>query len=179
MISLIGLPLGLQARPGRKAIGIPAGLAIFVLYYILLTVGKTLAEEDVLPIILAMWTPNIFFFFLAVYWIIQVSNEKSLVPELITSFLRANLSRISAFFLNQFNFINKKLKGKELDELESGEAEMVKTTIKGNVKSKVFHLPECEFYNCRNCTIEFINTDIALEAGFEPCRFCNTLNDRQ
>ena len=178
LISLIGLPLGLQARPGKKAIGIPAGLAIFLLYYILLTYGKILAEEDVLPVPVAMWTPNILFLFLAIFWIIQVSNEKPLFPKLITAFFGKNLTRIFGLFSSLFNFISKKMTGREVDEPEFDDSETVKTTVKGNVKSRVFHVHDCDFYNCRNCTIEFRNTDIALEAGFEPCRFCNNLNEK-
>src|SRR5690606_12200965 len=80
MMSLIGLPLGLQARPGKKAIGIQAGLAIFILYYILFTFGKDMAEEGFLPVWLAMWSPNILFFSLALFWIFRIANEQSLIP---------------------------------------------------------------------------------------------------
>jgi len=177
MISLIGLPLGLQARPGKKAIGIPAGLAIFVLYYILLTIGKTLAEEDMLPIPVAMWTPNILFFFLAIYWIIQVANERPLIPELITGIFRIITNWIANFFSRQFRMISKAFTGSDADKSEFEDMKESVTTIKGNVRSRVFHLPKCDFYNCRNCTIEFRNIDIALESGFEPCRFCNNLSD--
>jgi lipopolysaccharide export system permease protein len=86
MMSLLGLPLGLQARPGKKAIGIQAGLAIFILYYILFTFGKALAEDGVLPVWLAMWVPNFLFFSLAIFWIIRVSNEQPLIPEVISRF---------------------------------------------------------------------------------------------
>ena len=61
ILSLIGLPLGLQARPGRRAVGIPMGLALFVFYYILLTTTQTMSEDGVLPLVLGMWLPNIFF----------------------------------------------------------------------------------------------------------------------
>lgn len=86
MISLLGLPLGLQARPGKKAIGIQAGLAIFVLYYVLFTLGKVLAEDGFFPVWLAMWSPNLLFFGLAIFWIIRVSNEQPLIPEVVSLF---------------------------------------------------------------------------------------------
>ena len=44
--------------------------------------------------------------------------------------------------------------------------------IRGNAKSRVFHVSECEYYRSKNCSIEFKNIQIALDAGFEPCRFC-------
>ncbi len=80
MLSFLALPLGLQARAGRKAIGIPVGLAIFVAYYILYTIGKQLAGESI-PIVIAMWTPNVLFFLLAIFWTYRVSNEKELIPQ--------------------------------------------------------------------------------------------------
>ena len=84
LISLIGLPLGLQARPGKKAIGIQAGLGIFILYYIFFTIGKSLAEKATLPVSIAMWGPNFIFFCLAIFWIYRVSNEQTLIPDIIT-----------------------------------------------------------------------------------------------
>jgi len=180
MISLIGLPLGLQARPGKKAIGIQAGLAIFVLYYIFFTFGKTLAEEDVLPIPLAMWTPNCLFLLLTIFWIIQVANEKPLIPASITFFLKEKTAGLCQIFKKSYeNFLHiikgtKPVEESLHDTLSSSVAE---TAIRGNVISRVFHLPECEFYDCKNCTIEFKNVQIALDVGFEPCHFCKSLID--
>ncbi|HID70718.1 MAG TPA: YjgP/YjgQ family permease, partial [Desulfobacterales bacterium] len=57
ILSLLGMPLGLQAGPGRKAAGVPLGLAFFILYYILFTLGKGVAENTGIPVIAAMWTP--------------------------------------------------------------------------------------------------------------------------
>lgn len=81
MLSFLALPLGLQARAGKKAIGIPVGLGIFIVYYILHTVGKELAESGSAPLIPAMWLPNILFFALAMFWIVRVTNELPLLPE--------------------------------------------------------------------------------------------------
>ncbi len=87
MISLLGLPLGLQARPGKKAVGIQAGLAIFILYYILFTFAKEYAGNTIFPIWLAMWSPNLLFFCLAIFWIIRVANERPLIPEVLSRIL--------------------------------------------------------------------------------------------
>jgi lipopolysaccharide export system permease protein len=179
IISLIGLPLGLQARPGKKAIGIQAGLVIFVLYYIFFTLGKTLAEEGILPVILAMWAPNTLFFLLAIFWIVRISNEKPLIPELITQFLKKIGGKISArIILTSRKIIDRRRGGSR----ENGEAdregevtEMDRDVISGNPKSRVFHVPSCEYYHCRNCTLTFKDIDVAVEAGFEPCRFCQDL----
>ena len=180
MISLIGLPLGLQARPGKKAIGLQVGLAIFILYYILFTFGKTLAEDNVLPIAFAMWTPNILFLLLAVFWIIQVSNEKPLIPEKISSFLGNNWSSAYLCILRQYGSVRKIFGGSLSPQEETADSDTLhpkKSAIRGNARSRVFHLPGCDFYDCKNCTIEFKNIHIAIDSGFERCRFCKYNNN--
>ena len=84
ILSLIGLPLGLQAAPGRRAVGIPLGLLIFVSYYITLTVCRNVSETAILPLALGMWLPNGLFFLLSLYFFRRVYLERPLVPERIT-----------------------------------------------------------------------------------------------
>lgn len=178
IISLIGLPLGLQARPGKKAIGIQAGLAIFVLYYIFFTFGKTMAEEGLLPVAPAMWLSNGLFFCLTIFWIIRVSNEHALIPEPVTLVLRALGKKISAPLVH---LVNRVLKAGIFSRSLQGSVKRLKTqpkpaaTITGDPKSKVFHVPGCENYHCRQCTLEFHDIDVAVESGFEPCEYCAAL----
>lgn len=175
MISLIGLPLGLQARPGKKAIGIQAGLAIFILYYILFTLGKALAEKGVMPIWLAMWTPNTLFFALAIFWTIRVANEQPLVPTPISTYFgkivvifSAPLKASYRVILHKLQAVSKNKSANEtVDTLVSAQ-----TTIRANSHSMEFHLPSCANYNCAHCTLEFKDIDVALGAGFEPCEVC-------
>jgi lipopolysaccharide export system permease protein len=182
MISLIGLPLGLQARPGKKAVGIQAGLAIFVLYYIVFTFGRTLAEEGDLPVPLAMWIPNSLFFLLAVFWIIRVSDEQPLIPLFLTDFFRRYYERAAVPTRKVYRETINRFKG---DSQESSKAEETDNdspstnAISGNPKSRVFHVPACEYYDCKNCTLEFKDIHVAFEAGFEPCRFCEDLMDHE
>ena len=61
ILTLLGLPLAMQSRPGHKSIGLPFGLGFFILYYILITAAKTMSENGTLPVWLAMWLPNVFF----------------------------------------------------------------------------------------------------------------------
>lgn len=183
IISLIGLPLGLQARPGRKAIGIQLGLAIFVLYYIFFTVGKTLAEEGVLPVPLAMWAPNSLFLFLAIFWIVRIAGEKPLIPDKLSQFFVKILNKITSPLTACWKSLLIRLKKvpdeTTFDSDAEGDLLLEEGVIKGNAKSRVFHLPTCEFYNCKNCTLTFKNIDVAIDAGFEPCRFCKDLIEDQ
>ncbi|MGD9948721.1 MAG: LPS export ABC transporter permease LptF [Desulfobulbus sp.] len=81
ILSLLGLPLGLQAAPGRRAVGIPLGLGFFILYYITYTTTDMMAEDGSLPLVLGMWFPNILFFLLTVGIIYRVNQERPLLPE--------------------------------------------------------------------------------------------------
>ncbi|MDD2467756.1 MAG: LPS export ABC transporter permease LptF [Desulfobulbus sp.] len=83
ILSLIGLPLGLQAAPGRRAVGIPLGLIVFLAYYIILTTAENMCENGVLPLVLGMWLPNILFAMLAIFLFHRVHREKPLIPETI------------------------------------------------------------------------------------------------
>lgn len=61
ILSLLGMPLALQSRPGQRSYGFPIGLSLFMLYYIMITAAKAMSENQVIPLIIAMWTPNIIF----------------------------------------------------------------------------------------------------------------------
>jgi lipopolysaccharide export system permease protein len=177
IISLIGLPLGLQARPGKRAIGIQAGLIIFVLYYIMYTVGKSVAEGGALPVVVAIWAPNVLFFVLALFWIVRITNEQALLPETITRWLGSVINKGLDYITQKCQQQWLKLKNRySVEEQVHDETEInLPAVIRGNPKSKVFHLPKCEYYDCRNCTLEFKNIQVALDAGFEPCRLCKDL----
>jgi len=82
-ISLLGMPLGLQAGPGRRAIGVPFGLTLYITYYIMFTMSRNLANSGAFPIALVMWIPNTLFCILAIVFIHRVAHEKSLVPPFI------------------------------------------------------------------------------------------------
>lgn len=81
ILSLLGLPLGLQAAPGRRAVGIPLGLGCFVLYYITYTTTRMMAEDGSLPLLLGMWLPNGLFALLTLAILYRVNCERSLLPE--------------------------------------------------------------------------------------------------
>ena len=58
-LGLIGIPLGLMVRRSGKMIGFGIGLAVIVIYYLLLQAGQTAGVDDILPPMFAMWLPNI------------------------------------------------------------------------------------------------------------------------
>ena len=58
-LGLIGVPLGLMVKHGGKMLGFGIGLAVIVVYYLLLQVGQNAGMNGVLSPPLAMWLPNI------------------------------------------------------------------------------------------------------------------------
>lgn len=75
ILTILGLPLTLVGRPAHRSIGVPLGLLIFILYYVLLTAAKGFAEEGLLPIGVLMWLPNLLFATLTFFFVRQVANE--------------------------------------------------------------------------------------------------------
>ena len=94
ILSLLSMPLGMQSGHGRKAIGIPLGLGFFFLYYVFFTIGKTLAEDNILPVAIAMWLPNSVFFCLTLYFLRQTAKERSILP--------ASVEQLFATIQNRF-----------------------------------------------------------------------------
>jgi lipopolysaccharide export system permease protein len=177
ILALIGMPLGLQAGPGKKAIGIPLGLLLYIIYYVLFTMGRNIATTTSVNIVLAMWTPNILFFLLTILLINRSAHEKSLVPGVVHLVYDSVINRIKDYLHKFFLFISLKSRPAKTSE---GKDDAISNSLKekylhGNVSSRVFHFSECDHYYCKNCTIEFKNVEVAIQAGFEPCRFCKNL----
>ena len=59
ILGLIGIPLGLMVKKGGRMLGFGIGLAVIVVYYLLLQVGQNAGMNGILPPSLAMWLPNI------------------------------------------------------------------------------------------------------------------------
>ena len=179
ILCLLGLPLGLQAGPRRRAIGVPMGLAVFILYYVLFTFAKMAAKEETLPIGLAMWSPNIVFLVLAFYLIRQVSNEQPLIPEKTSTAVTAFVKKLLTPASNWLQRIMIRLRdtiGPRKKYLPDPVDRLTKhlRPLRGDAKNRIFHFAECSEYTCRQCSLEFKDVEVALDSGFEPCEFCRT-----
>ena len=173
ILSLLGLPLGLQTGPGKRATGIPIGLTFFILYYVLSTITRVLCEDLILPPLLGMWLPNIIFLIITVVIFKRVDREKPIISEWLQN-----------QFIDLYNWAlapTVNLVGKYAVKIlrwRPGYSEEPTVyyregmLIHANTEGRIFHLPGCEHYDCVQCTIEFKNAKVAQEAGFEPCRYC-------
>jgi lipopolysaccharide export system permease protein len=96
ILTLLGFPLGFLSGPRHKTIGIPLGLAIFVLYYGLFTGSKIISESMLLPAGIAIWLPNLLFLILTMLFIKSVAREgHTLYLEKFHDFTYAIYSRLS------------------------------------------------------------------------------------
>ncbi|MCI5189199.1 MAG: YjgP/YjgQ family permease [Candidatus Electrothrix sp. AS4_5] len=186
ILSLLGLPLGLQAGPGRKAVGIPLGLGFFVLYYIIFTVFRVMAEDMVIPLLAGMWLPNIIFIIMTgiIFW--RVEQERPIFPERLTFWLEVVLNVLVLNPLKKFFSLHKLLNKSQSqsqtqlqsqsqinnDKQQKKESDWPGMFVHADAQRRVFHLPGCEQYHCKECTIQFKSTFVAYEAGFEPCPYC-------
>lgn len=53
-----------------------------------------------------------------------------------------------------------------------GQAQAPSTEVHGNVKSRIYHLPGCRYYDCKNCTAVFPTSEAAEAAGYRLGKGC-------
>jgi len=44
--------------------------------------------------------------------------------------------------------------------------------LHGNTSSRLFHRPDCKFYEGKECTARFVSREEAVAAGYKPCKLC-------
>ncbi len=178
ILSIIGMPLGLQAGPGRRAIGVPFGLTLYIVYYITFTMSRNLSVSGAFPTPVVMWVPNTLLLILALVFINRVAHERPLVP----SYIQELLDKFTGFLLELFNKvwavlrIDLKGSGTTTNDMKAAPAKI----LRGNPRTRIFHFPECDYYYSQDCSVQFRDSTVATDSGFEPCLFCRTiLADKQ
>jgi lipopolysaccharide export LptBFGC system permease protein LptF len=58
VFGLIGIPLGIRKIRGGKSYGFTISLSIIMIYYLLLLTSETLAKNNTVMPLIAMWIPN-------------------------------------------------------------------------------------------------------------------------
>ncbi len=75
VLGLMAMPLGIFFGRGGISAGICAGLSAFLLYYLAILFGTTMANERILSPALGVWLPNLAFSLLALYAITLLYNR--------------------------------------------------------------------------------------------------------
>ncbi|MCI5147174.1 MAG: YjgP/YjgQ family permease, partial [Candidatus Electrothrix sp. AR3] len=164
ILSLLGLPLGLQAGPGRKAAGIPLGLAFFVFYYIVFTIFRIMVEDMVLPLIVGMWLPNIIFAGITLFVFLRVEQERPIFSERLTSLTDQLLENLLTPLRHLFALLNRLLSRRRfISERTEGELG-AGLLVHADPINRTFHLPGCTQY--ASSSLEFKSITVAKKAGF-------------
>lgn len=80
VFALVAVPLGIQPVRAARARGFSISLAVIFTYYILLSGGQALAEQEIVPAAVGLWMPNAVLAALGVYLFRQASRERAVVP---------------------------------------------------------------------------------------------------
>ena len=78
IFAFIGMSLGIQNQRTGKGSGFTVSVAVFVAYYVVLSIGKTLGQKGALHPGLAMWLPNILFLAIGIALFTQTTRESRL-----------------------------------------------------------------------------------------------------
>ena len=80
LLPFIGVPLGGVGRRGVKSRGLLLSSIVILLYYLALSGAVTVAREQILPVGVAMWLPDVLLATLAALLFARASAERSLRP---------------------------------------------------------------------------------------------------
>ncbi|MBW7997990.1 MAG: LptF/LptG family permease, partial [Candidatus Glassbacteria bacterium] len=76
---LLGVPLGIISRKGGAGVSIAISMSVFLVYWVLLIAGETLADRHLLSPFWAMWSPNVLFLAVGLWLLlVQIRGRRSL-----------------------------------------------------------------------------------------------------
>jgi lipopolysaccharide export system permease protein len=93
-LGLLAVPLGVQAKSAKRSFGLVLGLVFFLLYYLLMSLGKVYGETGAYPPMIGMWLPNVIIGGVGVYFLIRTANERTLKIDMIYAWLQDFLTRL-------------------------------------------------------------------------------------
>lgn len=82
VFAILALPLGLSNRRSGKGAGFTVSILILLVYYIMLSFLRTMAEKGGIPPALAVWIPNLLFLLLGLFLLRFASRELTLKTAL-------------------------------------------------------------------------------------------------
>jgi lipopolysaccharide export system permease protein len=92
LFSLIAIPLGISSHRSNKGAGFAISLAVFMIYYMFLSIAKTLAVEQGWPVASTMWAPSFGFAFCGILLFISSAKERPFNPfRYVVSYLKNSL----------------------------------------------------------------------------------------
>ncbi len=78
-LGILAIPLGIQPKRDKRSFGIVVGIVLFLIYYMLLSVGWSLGESGAYHPLLGMWTPNIVLGGIGLFLYLRSMKDRPLV----------------------------------------------------------------------------------------------------
>ena len=85
VLGLIAVALGIQQEVRKRSSGLAVGLALFLIYDIVLTIGIGFVKSGKMPPFLGIWTPNLVMGAIAVILIYRSGKERPLLTDVLTA----------------------------------------------------------------------------------------------
>ena len=79
-VALVAMALGIQPSRGNKSwaasANVTVGILVILIYYLLIALASALGEQNIVPIGIAMWIPNVILLSLGIYLFRMVGSER-------------------------------------------------------------------------------------------------------
>ena len=95
VFGLLALPLGIQPGRAVKSRGFTLAVGVIFVYYMLLSVGQALAEQDRIPAMLGLWLPNLVLGTAGLVVFRRAARELPVLPAFPWPWLQALRRRLS------------------------------------------------------------------------------------
>jgi lipopolysaccharide export system permease protein len=73
---ILALPLALQSGPRERSHGFLLGTIVILVYYLMFSAGRTMAETGILPVWMGLWAPNILFGSITLVLLVRTARER-------------------------------------------------------------------------------------------------------
>jgi len=87
VFAILAVPLGIQNRRSGKSGGFTLSISVILVYYVMMSVVRTLAEKGVIPPSFGLWIPNLIFLCLGLFFLRMASMEKRIPTLPVRRFL--------------------------------------------------------------------------------------------
>jgi len=99
VFGIIGIPLGIQPKRSARSYSLILSLSVFLLYYILISVGEVMVKSGLMPVLLGAWLANGAMISLGIYLFVKAAHES---PITVLTWLGELLDWLCHFFRERF-----------------------------------------------------------------------------
>ena len=78
IFALLAVPLGIRSHRSPKGGGFAVALCVFLLYYLCLSITKTMVQENNWPLLVSMWSPTVLFITAGILLHVRAAKEQPL-----------------------------------------------------------------------------------------------------